>query len=54
MPVAGGGFEQCYNAQAVVAADSLLVVAVDVVQAANSLPSRKRGISSNSSRCWAS
>jgi hypothetical protein len=33
MPVAGGGFEQCYNAQAVVAADSLLVVAVDVVQA---------------------
>jgi len=35
MPVAGGGFEQCYNAQAVVAADSLLVVATDVVQAAN-------------------
>jgi hypothetical protein len=35
MPVAAGGFEQCYNAQAVVAADSLLVVAVDVVQAAN-------------------
>jgi hypothetical protein len=34
MPVAGG-FEQCYNAQAVVAADSLLVVAADVVQAAN-------------------
>jgi len=29
MPVAGGGFEQCYNAQAVVAADSLLVVATD-------------------------
>ena len=27
MPVAGGGFEQCYNAQAVVAADSLLVIA---------------------------
>jgi transposase len=54
MPVAGGGFEQCYNAQAVVAADSLLVVAADVVQAANSLPSRKRGISSNSNRCWAS
>src|ERR1700720_787611 len=25
MPVAGGGFEQCYNAQAVVTADSLLV-----------------------------
>src|SRR5215467_832566 len=54
MPVAGGGFEQCCNAQAVVAADSLLVVAADVVQAANSLPSRKRGISSNLSRCWAS
>jgi transposase len=35
MPVAGGGFEQCYNAQAMVAADSLLVLAVDVVQAAN-------------------
>ena len=35
MPTAGGGFEQCYNAQAVVAADSLLVVATDVVQAPN-------------------
>jgi hypothetical protein len=35
MPVAGGGFDQCYNAQAVVAAGSLLVVATDVVQAAN-------------------
>jgi transposase len=35
MPVAGGGFEQCYNAQAVVAADSLLVVATDVVPAPN-------------------
>ena len=35
MPVAGGGFEQCYNAQAVVAAGSLLVVATDVVQAPN-------------------
>jgi transposase len=33
MPVAGGGFDQCYNAQAAVAAGSLLVVAVDVVQA---------------------
>ena len=51
MPVAGGGFEQCYNAQAVVTADSLLVVAADVVQAANSLPSRRRGTSSNSNRC---
>jgi transposase len=35
MPVAGGGFEQCYNAQAVVAAGSLLVVVADVVQAPN-------------------
>ena len=35
MPVAGGGFEQCYNAQAAVAAGSLLVVAIDVVQAPN-------------------
>jgi len=35
MPVAGGGFEQCYNAQAAVAAGSLLVVATDVVQATN-------------------
>jgi transposase len=35
MPVAGGGFEQCYNAQAAVAAGSLLVVATDVVQALN-------------------
>ena len=35
MPVPGGGFEQCYNAQAVVAADSLLVIAVEVVQAPN-------------------
>jgi transposase len=35
MPVAGGGFEQAYNAQAAVAADSLLVIAADVVQAPN-------------------
>ncbi len=35
MPVAGGGFEQCYNAQAAVAAGSLLVVAADVTQAPN-------------------
>jgi transposase len=35
MPVAGGGFEQCYNAQAVVATDSLLIVANDLTQAAN-------------------
>src|SRR6201986_920335 len=31
MPVAGGGFEQCYNAQAMVATASLLVIATDVV-----------------------
>jgi hypothetical protein len=35
MPIAGGGFEQCYNAQAAVAADSLLIVAHDVVRAVN-------------------
>jgi len=35
MPVAGGGFEQCYNAQAAVAADSLLVIAANVAQAPN-------------------
>ena len=35
MLVAGGGFEQCYNGQAVVAAGSLLVIAAEVVQAAN-------------------
>src|SRR5467141_2816703 len=35
MPVAGGGFEQCYNAQAAVAAGSMLVVAAEVVQAPN-------------------
>jgi len=35
MPVAGGGFEQAYNAQATVAAGSLLVVTADVVQATN-------------------
>jgi hypothetical protein len=35
MPVAGGGFEPCYNAQAVVAADSLLMVATDGVQEPN-------------------
>ena len=33
--VAGGGFDQCYNAQAAVAAGSLLVVASAVSQAAN-------------------
>src|SRR5262245_53549014 len=35
MPVAGGGFGQWYNAQAVVATESLLVIATDVVQAPN-------------------
>ena len=35
MPVSGGGFEQCYNAQAVVAEGSLLVVASDVTQVPN-------------------
>ena len=33
--VAGSGFDQSYNAQAAVAADSLLVVAVDVTQEVN-------------------
>jgi transposase len=35
LPMAGGGFEQAYNAQAAVATGSLLVVANDVSQAAN-------------------
>ncbi len=35
MKVAGGGFDQCYNAQAVVATGSLLIVASDVTQATN-------------------
>ncbi len=35
MPVPGGGFDQSYNAQAVVAAKSLLVVAGAVTQATN-------------------
>jgi transposase len=35
MPVAGGGFEQCYNAQATVDTETLLVVVPQVVQAAN-------------------
>jgi transposase len=35
MPVPGGGFDQSYNAQAVVAAGSLLIVAQEVTQAAN-------------------
>jgi len=35
MKVAGGGFDQCYNAQAVVATGSMLIVANEVTQAAN-------------------
>jgi transposase len=35
MKVAGGGFDQCYNAQAVVATGSMLIVAAEVTQAAN-------------------
>ena len=35
MPATGGGFDQSYNAQAAVAAESLLVVAPAVTQAAN-------------------
>ena len=35
MPVAGHGFEQCYNAQAAVDVDSLLIVVPDVTQAVN-------------------
>ena len=38
MPVSGGGFEQCYNAQAAVTEGSVLVVAGDVVQASNNGP----------------
>ena len=35
MKVAGGGFEQCYNAQAVVDTESMLILAPHVTQAAN-------------------
>jgi transposase len=35
MKVAGGGFDQCYNAQAAVATGSLLIVATEVTQAPN-------------------
>ena len=35
MPVAGGSFEQCYNAQAGVDADTMLVVATTLTQAPN-------------------
>jgi transposase len=35
MKVAGGAFDQCYNAQAAVATGSMLIVATDVTQAGN-------------------
>ena len=35
MPVSGGGFEQCYNAQAAVDAATMLVVATGLTQAPN-------------------
>ena len=35
MPVSGGGFEQCYNAQAAVDAHTMLVVAATLAQAPN-------------------
>ena len=35
MPVSGGGFEQCYNAQALVDTDSLRVLAARIAQAPN-------------------
>lgn len=35
MPVSGGGFEQAYNAQTAVDADTMLVVAIEVTQACN-------------------
>lgn len=35
MPVSGGGFEQCYNAQALVDTDSMRVIATRVTQAPN-------------------
>ena len=56
MPVAGGGFEQAYNAQAAVATGSLLVVANAVAQAANDKePSRRRWQrSAGCPRRWAS
>src|SRR5712691_3643089 len=51
MPVAGGGFEQCYNAQAVVAAGSLLVVAAEVVQARNDKQQIEPMLKSGSRHC---
>ena len=49
MPVAGGGFDQCYNAQAVVATESLLVITAEVVQA----PNDKQQIAPMEDRCLA-
>ena len=62
MPVSGGGFEQCYNAQAVVAEGSLLVVAGDVVQSPNDKQQLEPMLAKTSAlpkswarskRCWA-
>jgi hypothetical protein len=58
MPVPGGGFEQCTNAQACVAAGCLLVVATDVVQAANDkqqvepMLGQLAALRARSKRCW--
>jgi len=35
MPVSGGGFEQCYNAQACVDTQTMLVVSAHMTQATN-------------------
>lgn len=35
MPVSGGGFEQCYNAQASVDTDTMLVISTHITQATN-------------------
>ena len=35
MPVSGGGFEQCYNAQASVDTDTMLVISAHLTQATN-------------------
>ena len=35
MPISGGGFEQCYNAQASVDTEAMLVLATHVSQASN-------------------
>jgi len=51
MPVPGGGFEQCYNAQAAVTAGSLLGVANNVVQATPAAPSAASPSASHPPRC---